>query len=146
MRKLMMVMLPLVLAACNNQPAQEPEATETPTATPEPVALVSANGSPAGAYQVTTKDGTVSNTVLAADGTYTDTDAKGVVTAQGTWAVVDGKTCFTPTTAGVEAACYTETTPAADGSFTATPATGDPVTVRPAPTPAAAATPTAAAT
>ncbi|MBT2134791.1 hypothetical protein KK137_10630 [Croceibacterium sp. LX-88] len=141
MRKLIMVMLPLVLAGCNNQPAQ-PEATETPTATPEPAALVSANGSPAGTYQVTAKDGTVTTTVLTPDGTYTDTDAKGVVTAQGTWAVVDGKTCFTPTTSGVEPMCYTESTTAADGSFTATPTTGDPVTVRPAP----AATPTAAAT
>ncbi|MBO9517629.1 MAG: hypothetical protein J7493_06140 [Porphyrobacter sp.] len=144
MRKLMMVMLPLVLAGCNSQPAQEPEATETPTPTAEPVAAqVSANGSPAGTYAVTAKDGTVTTTVLAPDGTYTDTDAKGVVTEQGTWATVDFKTCFTPSTEGSHPLCYVETAPAADGSFTATPDKGDPVTVRPV---AATATPTAAAT
>ena len=44
--------------------------------------------------------------------------------------MADGKTCFDPE--GVEAAmCYTETAPAGDGSFTATPDEGEPVTVKP---------------
>ena len=63
---------------------------------------------------------------------YTDSDAEGNVVAEGSWAVGDGKTCFTPTTEGVEAMCFTESEPAEDGSFTATPDEGDPVTVRPA--------------
>ena len=62
----------------------------------------------------------------------TDSDAEGNVVAEGSWAVVDGKTCFTPTTEGVEAMCFTESEPAEDGSFTATPDEGGPVTVRPA--------------
>ena len=116
MKKLIAVTgLAMLVVACNqSEPAPEPEPTET-----EAPALTAANGSPAGTYEVTAADGTV--------------------LAEGTWAVTDGKTCFTPTTEGVEAMCYTETAPAADGSFTATPDSGEPVTVRPAAAAAAAA-------
>ena len=126
MRKLAFVMAPFALAACSSEPAEE-VVTEEPAA-----ALTAANGSPPGAYEATAADGTVTTTMLNADGTYTDVDAEGTTVAAGTWAVTDGKTCFTPTTEGVDAMCYTETAPAADGSFTATPDEGDPVTVRPA--------------
>ena len=94
--------------------------------------MTAANGSPVGVYEATAADGTVTTTTLNADGTYTDVDAEGATVAEGTWTVTDGKTCFSPTTEGVEAMCYTETAPAADGSFTATPDEGDPLTVRPA--------------
>lgn len=128
MRKLFLAILPLtVLAACSSEPAEE-AATEEPVAVE---AVTAANGSPAGAYEATAVDGTVTTTTLNADGTYTDVDAEGATVAEGTWAVTDGKTCFTPTTEGVDAMCYTETAPAADGSFTATPDEGDPLTVRP---------------
>ncbi len=133
MRRLILALLPLtVLAACSSEPAEE-AVTEEPAAA-EPAAVTAANGSPVGAYEATAADGTVTTSTLNADGTYTDTDAEGAVVAEGTWAVTDGKTCFTPTTEGVEPMCYTETPPAADGSFTATPDEGDPVTVRPAAT------------
>ena len=128
MRKLVLILFPLtVLAACSSEPAEEPVVEETAAA-----AVTAANGSPAGAYEATAADGTVTTTTLNADGTYTDVDAEGNTVAEGTWAVADGKTCFTPTTEGVDPMCYTETAPAADGSFTATPDEGDPVTVRPA--------------
>ena len=131
MRRILLALVPLtVLAACSSEPAEEP-ATEETAATEAP-ALTSANGSPAGVYEATAADGTVTTSTLNADGTYTDVDAKGATVAEGTWAVTDGKTCFMPTTEGVEAMCYAETPPAADGSFTATPDKGDPVTVRPA--------------
>ena len=130
MRKLAFVMAPFALAACSSEPAEE-AVTEEPVAA-EPAAVTAANGSPAGAYEATAPDGTVTTTTLNADGTYTDVDAEGATVAEGTWAVTDGKTCFTPTTEGVDAMCYTETAPAADGSFTATPDEGDAVTVRPA--------------
>ena len=68
---------------------------------------------------------------LNADGTYQDLDAEGGVVAEGTWAVVDGKTCFTPTTEGVDGECWTEGEPAEDGSFTATSDAGAEVTVTP---------------
>lgn len=128
MKKIVIAAGLVALAACNQaEPAPEPTEAATEAAVP-----TAANGSPPGAYTATGPDGTVTTTTLNADGTYTDVDADGEVVAEGTWAVVDGKTCFTPTTEGVEAMCYTETAPAADGSFTATPDEGDPVTVKPA--------------
>ena len=127
MRRSILALVPLtVLAACSSEPAEEPVAEETVAA------VTAANGSPAGAYEATAADGTVTTTTLNADGTYTDVDAEGTTVAEGTWAVTDGKTCFTPTTEGVTPMCYTESAPAADGSVTATPDEGDPVTVRPA--------------
>ena len=118
------------LAACSKpapDPAPEPTAEETTAAATPAVA----NGSAPGTYEVVAADGSIGTSVINADGTYSDMDAEGKVIAEGTWAVVDGKTCFTPTTEGVAAMCFTETAPAEDGSFTATPDEGDPVTVRP---------------
>lgn len=130
MKKLIALAAVLALAACA-EPAQQEEAA-APAATEAPAVAV-ANGSPPGTYEATGPDGTVGTTVINADGTYTDTAADGTVVAEGTWAVVDGKTCFTPTTEGMEPMCFTESAPAEDGSFTATPDSGDPVTVRPVP-------------
>lgn len=128
MKKLLIVSLVGTLAACQPEPAAEPAAEEA--AEPAPVTV--ANGTPAGTFEVTAADGTAGGTsVINADGTYTDSDADGKLVAEGTWAVVDGKTCFTPKTEGQKPMCFTETAPAEDGSFTATPDEGDPVTVRP---------------
>ena len=66
-------------------------------------------------------------TTLNADGTYVDKDSKGKE-VKGTWAVKDGKTCFTPT--GQSEECYSESPVGADGSFTATSAKGETVTVK----------------
>ena len=133
MRGLVLALVPLtILAACSSEQAEEPAAEESTEEIVEAPAMTAANGSPAGTYEVTAADGTVTTSTLNADGTYEDTAADGSVLAEGTWAVMDGKTCFTPTTEGEEKMCYTETAPAADGSFTATPDEGDPVTVRPA--------------
>lgn len=129
MRKIACLAVPLLLAACSSEPAEE-AAVEEPFETQ--AVMTAANGSPPGSYTVTAANGTVTTTELKADGTYVDTAADGTVVAEGSWTVTDGKTCFTPTTEGVDAMCYTETAPAADGSFTATPDEGDPVTVAPA--------------
>ena len=107
----------------SNASANEAAATEAPAAGN----VVTANGSPPGTYDVVMKDGSKGKTTLNADGTYTDVDAKGKET-KGTWAVKDGKTCFTPD--GKTAECYTESAPGADGSFTATSAKGETVTVK----------------
>lgn len=127
MKKLILAASIVALAACQSEPAEEPAAVET-----EAAAATAANGSPAGTYLATAPDGTVTTSTLNADGTYIDTSADGAVVAEGTWTVTDGKTCFAPTTQGQTAMCYTESAPAADGSFTATPDEGDPVTVKPA--------------
>jgi hypothetical protein len=125
-----MALVPLtVLAACSSEPAEETAPEET--AAVEAPALTAANGSPVGAYEATAADGTVTTTTLNADGTYTDVDAEGNTVAAGTWAVTEGKTCFSPTTEGGTPMCYTESAPAADGSFTATPDEGESVTVVP---------------
>lgn len=116
------------LAGCSEaapDPAPEPVAEETAAAP------TVANGTATGTFEVTAADGAVMTAVINPDGTYSDTAADGTLVAEGTWAVVDGKTCFTPTTEGAEAMCFTETAPAADGSFIATPDKGEPVTVRP---------------
>jgi len=126
MKKIVLIAGLLALGACQSEPAEEPapEVTEAP-------AMTSANGSPAGMYDATAPDGTVTTTTINADGTYSDVDADGAVIAEGNWAVTDGKTCFNPTTEGVAAMCYAETAPGEDGSFTATPDEGDAVVVKP---------------
>lgn len=129
MRKLLLAASILTLAACTGEapaPAEEEAVAEAPA--PEGVV---ANGSPAGAYDVTNADGTTMTANINADGTYSDVAADGTVVEEGTYAVVDGKTCFTPTTEGATPMCFTESERAEDGSFTATPDEGDPVTVKP---------------
>ena len=129
MKRLVLVAaLGLGLAACNN--AAEDTATDEAAAPAEPAAaIVSANGSEPGTYEVTAADGSLTQTELIDDGTYIDHGPDGNVTANGTWSVIDGKTCFDPE--GDEAAtCYTETAPDAEGMFTATPDEGEAVTVR----------------
>lgn len=133
MRNIILVAAVGVLAACQSEPAEEPRAEEAEVAAaPEPAATV-ANGSQAGTYEVTAADGSVTRTVINPDGTYVDLAADGSVETEGTFTVTEGKTCFSPTTEGAEAMCFTESAPGADGSFTATPDSGDPVTVRPLP-------------
>ncbi|HTK72304.1 MAG TPA: hypothetical protein VL331_07415 [Croceibacterium sp.] len=129
MKKLTLVLLTATaLAGCKQQATPAPAPSEAAT-TAAAAGPSSANGSPAGAYAVTAKDGTLTTTALNADGTYTDSDASGKVVGQGTWAVKDGKTCFMATKG--DSGCYTEAAPGADGSFTATSEKGDTVTVKP---------------
>jgi len=121
-----------LLAACSKPAPSEPAAEETVAATETAAAPGTANGSAAGTYTVVAADGTTGTSVLNADGTYTDTGADGKV-AEGTWAMVDGKTCFTGKEEGAKPVCWTESAPGADGSFTATSDSGETVTVKPAP-------------
>ena len=109
------------LAAANDPAAETQDLAET--------GMLTANGTTPGTFEVTSADGTKGKAVLNADGTYTDSDASGNETARGTWNVTDGKTCFDPE--GDEGpTCWTETAPAADGSFTATSDKGEVVTVK----------------
>jgi hypothetical protein len=111
--------LPLLLIAGSSNPAAAKS-------------RVTANGSKPGTYDVKHADGTVTRTVLNADGTYRDLAANGKLAAKGKWTVTRGETCFAPSTKGAEAMCFKETPRAKDGSFTATPDKGKPVTVSPA--------------
>ena len=118
----------LLIAACSAEPAEEPSDTGT-----EVPAAGTANGSPAGAYEVAAADGTSSIVTLNADGTYSQVTPEGTYGAEGTYAIVDGKTCFKQRQVGAEPLCYTETAPSEDGSYTATPEGGEPLTVTPVP-------------
>lgn len=133
MRKLILVSaplaLPIALAACSQGPAETEEAAPEVV---EEVAMTTANGSAAGTFTVTTADGEAGgNSMLNADGTYQDMNADGTIASEGTWEVVDGKTCFTASEEGSEAVCWSEGEPGEDGSFTATNDAGESVTVTP---------------
>ena len=83
-----------------------------------------------GTYSVTEMDGTKMTSVLAADHTYSNT-VHGQKTEAGTWAIVGGKTCFTPSEGeGAVARCYVDGPVGEDHTFTATPDRGDPITVK----------------
>ena len=118
-----------LLAACGTkEPAPEPAATEAAAASPA-ATMTTANGTGAGSYDVTYPDGTKSVDTLMEDGTFVSRDAADKVIDKGTWAVKDGKTCFT--SEGKSEECLTEGPRAADGSFDATGADGKVTKVKP---------------
>ena len=127
MKKILLVASFALLASCSgkNDTAAAPDATESAAAT----TAVAATGPVPGDYDVTGPDGTKLVATLAADGTYVDHDPAGKELEKGTWAVKEGKTCFMP--AGKAEVCYTDSAPAADGSFTATDAKGAVTQVKP---------------
>jgi hypothetical protein len=128
MKKLVLIAAVAALSACS-QKADE-DATDTAAVeTPAPAETMAADTVAPGTYDVKMADGTMGSTVINADGTYTDTDADGK-TVSGTFARKDGKDCFDPEGDEPEQ-CWTTTTPAADGSFTATAPDGTTVTVTP---------------
>lgn len=129
MRKFVLLAAPLALAACAHEAeVEEVAATEAV----EVAAVTTANGTATPMTgEVSSAEGPQGQSTLNADGTYQDLDAEGALVAEGTWAVVEGKTCFTPTTEGAEGECWTESEPAEDGSFTATSDGGTEVTVTP---------------
>ena len=124
MRKIILIAGIAALAACSKPAEVAPAATETAATAPAAEASAAA-----GSYDVTAPDGTKSVATLNADGSYVDTDAAGKETAKGKWATEDSKTCFTPDGGAKE--CYTDSVPAADGSFTATNSKGEISQVKP---------------
>ena len=84
----------------------------------------------AGVYEVSDAAGkTLGTTTINADGSYAD-DMTGAPRVAGIVKIIDGKTCFDPS-GKAEPECFTDSAPAADGSFTATDAKGTVMTVRP---------------
>ena len=84
-----------------------------------------------GDFKVTTSDGKDGGmTTLNADGSYKDTPPKGLPKA-GLVTYKDGKICFDPSGPKEGPECWTETVPAADGSFKATSDKGVTVSVAP---------------
>lgn len=114
MKKFALMAALAALSACS-QKAEEAVPAAEATATVAADSLV-------GTYDVKMADGTMGKTVINADGTYVDTDAKGVE-IKGAFAQKDGKDCFDPEGDKPEE-CWTVEPPAADGSFKATSSDG----------------------
>lgn len=134
MKKLVLFAGIALLAACGEREEAAPLETATTEAmpvdaAPTAAAGTTANGSAAGSYDVTRPDGTKTVDTLMADGTFVTRDTSDKVVDKGTWAVKDGKTCFT--SEGAAEVCYTETARAADGSFSATGPDGKVTQVKP---------------
>lgn len=130
MKKLVILAGFALLAACGAKKDTAADAAASDSAAASAAATPAAVFTPTpGTYDVTTPDGKKHTTTLMADGVYVRRDAGGKVLDKGKWAVTDGKTCFTPETGAVD--CYTDTMPAADGSFTATDSKGAVLQVKP---------------
>lgn len=128
MKKFVLIAALTALSACS-QKAEESK--ETPAAAVETAAPAAPTDSESrvGSYDVKMADGTMATTVINADGTYVDTDAKGKI-VKGLYESRDGKDCFDPE--GDEMGmCWDVTAPGADGSFTATSPEGTVATVTP---------------
>ena len=129
MKKLILLAGIAALAACaSKEPAAEDTAAaEAPAAA---VAAAPAGAPTPGSDAVTGPDGSTLVATLMADGTYVDRDEAGKVLEKGKWAAKGGKTCFDDEGDKAEV-CYTDSAPAADGSFTATEADGKVTQVKP---------------
>ena len=118
--------------ACSKpEPAPEAEATPSADASAATAAAGTRTTPPAaGTYDVTDKDSKAMGSVeIRADGGYTRTPTEGLAES-GIVKMVDGKTCFDPS-GDAGPTCYTDSLPAADGSFTATMDDGTVLTVKP---------------
>ena len=131
MKKLVLIAAIAALSACSQKAEESKETAAAPaeTAAPATPAAAADSGTAPGTYDVKMADGTMGSTTINADGSYSDTDAKGKV-VKGLFARHDGKDCFDPE--GDEPGmCWATSKPGADGSFTATADDGTVVTVTP---------------
>jgi hypothetical protein len=129
MKKFVIVAGFALLAACGSKTEAPADPAASDTAAAAAASAAAPVAAAPGTYDFTAPDGTKGTTTLIKDGTYVDRDTAGKVTEKGTWADKDGKTCFT-TDKAVET-CYTDSAPAADGSFTATDDKGAVTQVKP---------------
>ncbi len=132
MKKIILLAALAALSACSQKTEEKAEPAAAPAETAAPPAAAGpavASTTAPGTYDVKMADGTMATTVINADGTYVDTDAKGKQ-VKGQYATHDGKDCFDPE--GDEMGmCWAVSKPGADGSFTATADDGTVVTVTP---------------
>lgn len=125
MRTILLATALLTLGACQKAEAPAPAPEETAAAAPSGTA----SGSIAGTYEETGADGKTVTTVIKEDGSYTES-IEGNVTESGTWSSKDGKDCFDPEGDTAPTRCFTTSEMAPDGTFTATPEKGEPITVK----------------
>lgn len=129
MKKLVLLAALTALSACSQKAEESQDAAAEPAETAAPAPAADPGTAP-GTYDVKMADGTTASTIINADGTYADLDAKGKTVKKGKFAHKDGKDCFDPD--GDEAEeCWSLSPVAADGSFTATNPKATTVTVTP---------------
>ena len=114
---LMSALAALVACSPKSEEAAPPAAAAAPAETAAPAAPV-VDPSAVGTYDVKYPDGTMAKTVINADGTFVDTDSKGVE-EKGMFTRNGDKDCFDPE-GDKPAECWTSSAPGADGSFTST--------------------------
>ena len=134
MKKFFVIAACSALAACGGNDAEdvpEPVDTTVGTTTNAPAGSTdtASAGQMAGAYELTTEDGTVVRQQINADGTYVDRDLEGNEVTRGTWRQQGSQLCYDAAGSAPEE-CWTGGTPGADGSFEATAADGRTVTIR----------------
>jgi hypothetical protein len=131
-KKFVMIAAVAALSACNDNKAETaPAASES--APPPAAGTASAPAERAGTYTYTLADGTTGTTVLAADGTYTDSGTDLAQAEAGTWSIDPaGRVCFDPQgdDPGQPSRCYVMSEPDADGTMTATDDDGQVVKVK----------------
>lgn len=130
MRKSVSIIALALLAATSACKKSEPvEAVASESAMPTEAAALAPSAP--GDYMVTSSDGKPGGmTTINADGSYKDTPPKGLPVA-GLVTYKNNKICFDPSGPKEGPECWTETAPAADGSFTATSDKGVTVSVKP---------------
>lgn len=122
--------LALALTACGKK-EEAPAADASGAATAATDAAAAPKALPTGTFEAFDASGKkLGTTTINADGSYTTDPAGGGLREAGIAKIVDGKTCFDPSGKAPEE-CYTDSAPAADGSFTATDAKGNVETIRP---------------
>ena len=136
MKKLVIFGAVALLAACGSKQEPAADASATPDAMASAPAMGDASAPAAdasgaamapaavkpGVYDYASPGGKKGVMSIMADGMYVDRDDAGKVLDKGKVAAKDGKTCFSPEKG--DERCYTDGTPAADGSFDATGADG----------------------
>ena len=113
MRRLIIALPLLALAACNK--AETPAPAETTAAATPTVAASMDSAAMVGSYEIKNADGTVVSETINADGTFVDT-RDGTEVQRGKWRADGARTCFDPDGADPEM-CFTTSQPSADGSF-----------------------------
>lgn len=118
--------LAAALSACS-QGSEQAADDASASSMPEPPTLTADEA--AGTWDYTLPDGSAGTTVLAADGSFTDTLAE--QTVSGSWDVTDGKLCIDPAGDAEDQVrkCYVLSAPDGNGTQVATSDTGEQVKV-----------------
>ena len=124
MRTILSIASLAALAACG----QGNSSTDQAAAPADPPAATSPHSNAApGIYVRTAQNGSITRTMLQANGTYSNWVA-GAQTETGKWAVKNNESCFTPD--GGKESCNSDGPMQPDGRFRVTPDNGDPYTVQ----------------